>query len=132
MCVDRARHTLPDHVAAVAHRARLGCSILPAEPRSALYQALAHGACGKWTATLRVDVRIVEQANSYRIDSCGVSKLVQCALQRKMTERFMRRSKRRRGVAIDMRDFVIGRDSAICGPKRPGTKRRVLNVVVEH
>ena len=132
MCVDRARHTLPDQVPAIAHRARLRGSLLPAEPRRALYQALAHGARGKGTATLRIDVRIVEQANGYWIDSRGVSKLIQSALKRKMTERLMRCSKRGRGVAIHMRDFVIGRDSAACSPKRPGTERRVLDVVVEH
>src|SRR6266576_2353060 len=87
MCIDRARHTLPDQVPAIAHRARLRGSFLPAEPRRALYQALAHGARGKGTATLRIDVRIVEQANGYWIDSRGVSKLIQSALKRKMTER---------------------------------------------
>src|SRR5579864_2611424 len=132
MCVDRPRHALPDQVAAIAHRARLGCSFLPAESRSALYQTLAHGARGKATATLRIDVRIIEQANGYWIDSRGVSKLIQSALKRKMTERLMRRSKRGRGVAIHMRDFVIGRDSAACSPKRPRTERRVFDVVVEH
>src|SRR5438132_720016 len=107
MCVDRARHTLPDQVAAIAHRARLGCPSLPTESRSALYQTLAHGACGKGTATFRIDVRIVDQANRHRIDSSGVRKLIQSALKGKMTERLMRRSKRGRGVAIHTRDFVI-------------------------
>src|SRR5579872_6871563 len=127
MRVDRGRHALSDQVAALAQRARLGCSFFPSEARSALCQTLPHGARGKRAATFRIDIRIVEQAKGDRVDSRGVCKLIQSTLQRKMTQCLVWRPQCRRSVAIYMNDLVIGRDSARCSPKRAGTERSIFD-----
>ena len=117
MRVDRSRHPLADQVAAVAHRARLGRPLVPAETRTAFRQAFAHRARGEWTAAERVGFGVVEQAQRDRIDAGRVGQFIHRALEREMAERLVRRAHRGRRVAVYMHDLVVRRDSR----RRPPT-----------
>ena len=86
MRVDCSRHPLADEVAAVAHRARRGCPLVPAETRAAFREAFADRTRGEWAAAERVGFRVVEQTQLNRIDAGSVGQFIHSALEREMAE----------------------------------------------
>ena len=71
---------------------------------------------------MRIDLGVVEQTQRDRIDSGRVGELVHRALERKMPERLVGRTHRRRRVAVHVDDLVVGRYAAAAHPIESGTQ----------
>ena len=130
--VDRCCHTLPDEVAAVAHRPRLRGALVPAEARRPFGQAFAQSARRERAAAVRIGVGVVAQAQFDRIDAGRVGQLVHGALEREMALRLHRCAQHDGRVAVHVDDLVARRDAAARTPQVAARHGGVFDVVVEH
>src|SRR5437870_2526632 len=102
---------------------------MPAETGSTFCEALAHGARRKWAAGVGIDVGVVEQAQLDWINTGRVGKFVHRALEREMSNGFVRRAQGGRSVTVHMNDFVI-RPNALAGrPQRPRAERGIFSII---
>ena len=117
---DARRHAPADQIAAVAHRARLGVALVPAERLRALAVAFAQRLAAVRPVLVLIAVRIAPQAKLERVELERDRQLVHRGFERKERGGGARRAHVARGREIELgepvRVFRIGRFVEQAGP----------------